>query len=194
MGLHPAPKVSLSDLALLLAVPLTEEEFISAVGTSDWLSKYYDQDLDAGERSETLRRHWSDEYLPFVAEPLQRLATLAREQNVEIRPRAQLADVTECSASKSVLILFAHWKGPEVLTDDFVMPIDTPEFLKRAQKSETALAKWIAASLCSNVHRKHQRPIVAYILGALGRDTNRSLRQVLAEALNVPLPGDIPGP
>jgi hypothetical protein len=194
MGLHPASKVSLSDLALLLAVPLTEEEFVSAAGKSDWLSKYYDQDLDAANRSETLKRHWSDEYLPFVAEPLQKLADLARELSVEIRPRAELADVTECSASKSVLILFAHWKGPEVLTDDFVTRIETSEFLKRAQKSETALAKWIAASLCSNAYQEHKKSIVAHILAALRWNSSRGVRQVLADALNVPLPGDIPGP
>jgi hypothetical protein len=192
MGLSPASKVSTSNVALLIAVPLTEDDFRSSVGKSDWLAKYNDQNLDASARSDVLQRHWSDEYLPFVAAPLQELTNLAKNLDVEVRTRAQLLDLKECSVKKAVLILFAHWKGPEVLAEDFVEPIDASELLKRARKSDAILARWIAETLCSETGLVQQKSPIAKILRMIKGRGKRSVRHVLTDALSAPLSEEIP--
>jgi hypothetical protein len=191
MGRFLDLRICPADIALLLAVPLSNSDFVTAVGGSDWLSKYHDPDLSTKARSNALEGYWSDEYLPLVAEPLQKLRDLAISLSVDVRTGVHLSDLQECSVSKSVLILFAHWKGPEVLTEDLVAPINLSEFLGRAQKSETALAQWLRVKLRDGIQPK-RGSLSSLIWGKLKRRSRSSVRDVLANALTVVLPEDVP--
>jgi len=189
MPLGPQSYVSPTEIALLLAVPTSKAEFLSTVGHSDWLGKYFDSDLEPVVRDKALESHWAEEYSPFVAEPLQTLCNLALSLNVEVRKQAVLSDLEQCSAAKNVVILFAHWKGPEVLAEDFIQPIDRSRFLERLvnDTNGSALVSWLLGALGSG-----KMPSASIINDLLTRVFHRgsremSLREALMKSLSTPL-------
>jgi hypothetical protein len=138
---------SLADTGILIAVPLTQMEFRQRVQMSDWLGKFLPPDI-AGEGLEAaIDERWRTAYSPLIAEPLQELVDLALRGGAEVRPMAGLADLVAMTREKHLVILFAHWKGPEVLYDDLIQPSDYDAFLSQAAQSSTSLGKWIASEL-----------------------------------------------
>ena len=93
------------------------EHFAAHVRTSDWLAKFNTEGTDE-ERAEAVRRTWEREYYPFVAAPLERLAVKATALRALVWRNASLAHFAQASGEASVLVLFSHWKGWEVLYED----------------------------------------------------------------------------
>ena len=158
MVVDPDSNISPADIALLLGVPpvVTEADFVAAVGTSDWLSKFNTLNLDAATRAQRLADRWNSEYWPLVAEPLQHLHDFAAGLKVDVRLGATLSDIRECTSSKSVVILFAHWKGPEVVSDDFIKPVNREHFSQRlcSCEMEKPLVRYLSAALSANESRR----------------------------------------
>jgi hypothetical protein len=135
------------ETVLLIAAPVTFPDFLSRVINSDWLSKFNDCELNDEERRERLTERWVSEYSVHVAEPLQDLMRTASELRVEVRTEATLDTLREVVGVHKVVILFAHWKGPEIVGDDFVVPVDLSEFARRVEADKTLLGKWLRPRL-----------------------------------------------
>ncbi|HVT14661.1 MAG TPA: hypothetical protein VHQ90_00580 [Thermoanaerobaculia bacterium] len=146
MSLPRPAKADASDIALLLAIPLDEREFFAHVGKSDWLQQYAIEGSDATARQERLRAVWTDEYVPLVAEPFRELIDRALGLGTDVRTQATLGSLREATTHKPIVILFAHWKGPEILYDDLVPPVEREKFVARVRESDTPLARWLASS------------------------------------------------
>lgn len=138
---------SLADTGILIAVPLTQTEFHQRVQTSDWLGKFLPPDIASEGLKAAIDERWRTSYSPLIAEPLQELLDLAQLGNAEVRRMAGLADLVAMTSEKHLVILFAHWKGPEVLYDDLIQPSDYNAFLNQVAQSSTPLGSWIASEL-----------------------------------------------
>src|ERR1700686_1295911 len=191
MVVDPDSNISPDDIALLLSVPLTQADFVAAVGTSDWLSKFNTAGLDGATRAQRLTDRWNTEFWPLFPEPLLHLRDFAADLKVEVRLGAKLLDIRECTSSKSVVILFAHWKGPELVSDDFVKPVDRGHFVERLRscEMETPFVRYLSAALSANESRRPglKDRLLTFVSGLLGGGPNRgpSLRDVLTKALMV---------
>lgn len=128
-------------VSLLIALPMTQAGFETRVTESDWLSKFNDRDLDDAERAAQFADRWRLDYSPNIAEPLQQLVTMAAGRGIAVTMEATLDALGNATASASIVILFAHWKGPEVLLDDFA--VDRAEFERRAAGDSGLLGRWL---------------------------------------------------
>jgi hypothetical protein len=177
-----------SRLALLIAIPLTYTEFVHRVGNSDWLSKFNDAELAEEERVRELETRWRSEYAVHVADPLRRLVDTAQGLGVSVETQATLQDLRGASEKSSIVILFAHWKGPEVVHDDLVSPVDSTGFVDRVRSDETPLGAWLRSRLVERRVDETMVKTLKYTLRAwFGRNASPpSLIDVLAEALALP--------
>jgi hypothetical protein len=136
-----------SDIALLLGIPVDYQQFCERVGSSDWLSKYNYRTPDPAVLQAYLSAQWRSEYLPLVASPVQELIDMASALGVEVRTRATLLTVQEVTTRRRLIVLFAHWKGPEILAQDLKNPILAQELLERVRSDETTLGRWLQTRL-----------------------------------------------
>jgi hypothetical protein len=51
-------------VALALGIPVDYEEFSQRVSCSDWLSKFYDPELNQAELEHSFSARWNSEYSP----------------------------------------------------------------------------------------------------------------------------------
>ena len=193
MAISPDSSISADRIALLLSVPLTEADFAAAVGTSDWLSKFDNVSLDAATRAQGLANRWKTEYYPLVAQPLRDLAEYASGLKIEVRQNATLLDIRECTLSSSVVILFAHWKGPEILSDDFVRPVDREQFVRRVRscESQTPFVRRLSTSISPETPppdgvMDRVSSLISRLRGRRSRNSN--LRDTLSEMLTADIP------
>jgi hypothetical protein len=146
--------VNLDDIAILIAVPLSKDDFLRRVRESDWLSKFLDPTLDVQSLNRSLDERWAKEYFPLVAEPLLNLVDVARGLGAEVKTHVRLGDITEMSTNKGVIIIFAHWKGAEVTYDDISGSMNVQKFIDKAKASDTSIARWIVSHLDRQGSRK----------------------------------------
>jgi len=180
------------DVTLLFGIPVNYDEFISRIKTSDWLSKFYDRNEDPTNSTEVIRERWEREYAPLVGDALQELIKTAISLGVDVHLSATLDDLSQATSMKQIVILFAHWKGPEILNDDFIYPPDKNKFKAKAETAHSHVAYWLCSRLaevdlprCAPQHLSW-----ASITKSVHRiwQSNQSVRDVLNEALHVTLP------
>lgn len=133
---------------LVLALPMDYEHFASHVRTSDWLAKFNVEGTDS-ERADAVQKAWEREYHPFVVAPLEQLALKAGALHVRVWPNASLADFAQASRNASLVVLFSHWKGWEVLYED-APGLDAHEAAMRLGGARGALATWLQQRLPSS--------------------------------------------
>ena len=128
--LTPTPP---ADCALLIAMPLTLDEFESDLKM--WPER--------GEYARSLAsntRCASDAWIRFgqaVAELGQDLISLANNIGVAVYPRATLSDINRAASDRKVLIILGHYKGPKLEAADLlVSPAVFCEFLQRAERTQ----------------------------------------------------------
>lgn len=136
------------EVHLVLALPMDYEHFARHVRTSDWLAKFNVEGTDS-ERAIAVQKAWEREYHPFVAAPLKQLALKARELNVRVWLNASLADFSQASHNASLVVLFSHWKGWEVLYED-APGLSVREAVIRLAGARGALATWLQQRLPSS--------------------------------------------
>lgn len=135
-------------IIILIAVPLNFTEFSLRVCISDWLAKFHQPHLTPAEQQDALRISWEEEYHPQVASPFQDLIQQARRLGVEVLTRATIADIGKASAAdKEVIIIFSHWKGPEILAADLRENLDRKALEHLVGCQEGALARRIQVEL-----------------------------------------------
>ena len=105
-------------------MPLTFDELRLRLAASDWLGKFDLPDATAAERDAHLRQIWHEQYGPLVAEPFAELVALAGRHAVSVYVRATLDDLAAATAAHRVVILFGHWKGPDIVNDDLTPALD----------------------------------------------------------------------
>lgn len=139
--------VKLDNIAILIALPVSKRDFLTRVQESDWLGKFRDTSLDREALERSLCERWSREYYSLVAEPLLSLIDSAHRLGAEIKTQARLNDISEMSAKKGVVIIFAHWKGAEVIYDDITSDVSLQKFVDQGDASDAPIARWIVAQL-----------------------------------------------
>lgn len=124
----------LTDFGLLVAVPVTEATFEEHVRAgSDFLMKFESDPVT----------YWREVYEPEVVRPLQKLCAFGLEHGAEVLPGAVLSDLAEMCRRRSIVLVFAHWKGPEVGAGD-LLSNRRNEFLQRLAGHDSPLASWLA--------------------------------------------------
>jgi hypothetical protein len=179
-------------IALILALPISYSEFVTRVARSDWLSRFNDRELSREAFADALTKLWNSQYLPFVAKPLQQLIEVAGELKVEVRTQATLETFREATSWWRNVILFAHWKGPEVLDEDLIQEAEIEKFLQRVRSEESPMAQWLrkrleAASCAENEMSPSRLGLLHRIGFTLKRARLASLIQILSEAVTLPL-------
>lgn len=113
--------------ALLLAIPLTLDEFVASIERrSDYTRRYAS---DPGSA-------WSHPsgYREAVALPMATLADEARRAGISLFEKASLCDLTEATAGYANVIVVGHWKGAEIATSDLLVR-DVSELSRRLTMS-----------------------------------------------------------
>lgn len=141
------PAKPLQQVGIALAVPLTWDNFRARAETSDWLSKYFDRDLNAYDLDLYLRERWENEYLPLVVEPLTEVVEVAWQGGATVHTCATLDEIQSITREKQIAILFAHWKGPEVVFEDLREQNTTAPYLARLQALDDELPVWLRSQL-----------------------------------------------
>jgi hypothetical protein len=182
--------MSLGSAALLIGIPVDYDEFSLCVGKSDWLSKFDDADSTDTEREESINLRWRSEYEPLVAAPMQELINVADLEHVKVVRRATLADLRDVSSTAHIVILFAHWKGAEVLHEDISRPSRAEDFLERVEKASSPLGLWLKLHLEQLCHSRNSTS--RHIGGSWWwrfvdafKRPSPSLRDLLSEAISV---------
>jgi hypothetical protein len=174
-------------VALVLGIPVEFEEFSQRVSCSDWLSKFNDPELNEAERETSLRARWNSEYSPLVAEPLQELIATATKMDALVCPRSTLATLTTLTSEYQVVILFAHWKGSEILNADLIAPIQVSDLIERVHGDQTWIGSWLEAQLKMLVSSRQVegvgRRLLNRWLGLFRRRQRLSLRNVPSEGM-----------
>ncbi len=169
---------ALADTGILIAVPLTLAEFRKRVQDSDWLGKFRPPGAGAEELQAATDVRWRDVYSPLVAEPLQEVVEIRTgRMGAEVRAAAQLADLAAVTGAKKTAILFAHWKGPEIVFDDLIPPWNFDALANRAAESRGPMGKWVDAALGKRRSKLDSDAVL----------------DVLNEALDAPLGGSADG-
>jgi hypothetical protein len=146
------PSSKLANCAILIAVPLTRYDFFCRVqDQSDWLGKFWDPNAEPDFQQQRLDQRWNEEYFPLVADRLQALANDAQALGADVRTHATLVDLNQASASKGIVIVFAHWKGAEVANDDILANRDV--FLAQSASDGSPLGKWIYIRLLRDARK-----------------------------------------
>lgn len=160
------PVNALEQVGIAVAVPLTWEDFRSRAATSHWLAKYFDRDLGAHDLEQYLRDRWDDEYLPLVADPVHEVLDLASNSGAAVHRDATLEDIRSITEDKQIAIVFAHWKGPEVVFEDLMWHDGALPYLTRLADKHDDFSIWLRSRL-----------------DLAGSDTSK-LAQVLEDSLN----------
>jgi len=187
-GVHTPP------VALLMGVPVSFREFIARVGESDWLRKF---DRADGDRNAWLADRWQSDYGPVVAQPLAELAALAQSLGADVRTGATLPDLRAVTAAPGVVIVFSHWKGPELVKDDFIGSPGVRAFLTRAETDPSPLAAWVRDRLRSLADEEENEGEAArgWSLRRVFQPRPRfhTIREILSEAIEkTSIPGQAP--
>lgn len=178
------------EVALLVAPPLEFTAFASRAPVSDWLAKYHRPEASHEERHSHLRHVWQNEYEPLIAKPLAHLVAAARERDVTVACEATLSSLADATARHQVVIVIAHWKGPEVTNDD-LRSSDVRKYVERARRSESAVGRWLFNHLSEIGSVSESKGLIQWFrLGLLqgSRASSRTLRETLEEALTADLP------
>jgi len=162
---------SLADIGLLVALPLDRAEFEEHVYRSDWLGKFLCPDVPPLAQQAAIDERWIEDYAPLIASPLHDVMDFARSGGAAVWTRASLQDVAVATATKRVVILFAHWKGPEIVFDDLATPWNFESFVSHTHASTSPLARWLTIQFRNNRRDR----------------TGDVLLDVLNAALDVPL-------
>lgn len=125
--------------ALLVGVALEQQEFMTRASSSDFLAKY-----DAPEESQ-LALWWERKYRPLIAGPVAELLRFAAANGVQVYERATLDTFREATRVFDIVILFAHWKGPEIIVDDFARDATLDAFARRTEGNTSELGRWLSA-------------------------------------------------
>lgn len=187
---------------LLIGVPVDFEQFVERLPASDWLAKFNVVSGDNEADAQAVRRSWDAQYQPFVSKPLNQLVEHARSLGVSVSLRAGLSDVTRATEKGDVVILFAHWKGYEIIFDDLNGLPDVDALIEATNHHQGRLALWLRSRPRSgaSVLKMLEEALKADLLdtpdvvdlvfeSALTRHTNR--RDQLDELLGVNLrPGN----
>ena len=121
----------LRDVGLLVAVPVERDSFYQRLSAkSDFVGKY------AGNPA----KGWSQDYEPNVARPVNQLIDYASAYGAEVVPNATLSDLTGLCQRRSVVLLIAHWKGPEIKAED--LPADPDSLWPNLDGSDSPVAAW----------------------------------------------------
>jgi hypothetical protein len=183
-------------ISLLFGIPVTEMEFFARVESSDFLQKYA---LPAFEPDS--RRYytecWQQSYLPDVATVLQRIIAKANALQIRTVTGATLSDLCASSIETEVVVLFSHWKGPDISNDDFVKPTSEAAFASRVQKDNSSLGRWLAEQfshhrLCEPHATSRAGPLKKMLDLVFEWRRPKTLRKILQESLTVSLPNDLP--
>jgi hypothetical protein len=143
MTLPLSSEKRLREIALLFALPVNREEFISRVSKSDYLRKFDSSNDKTAKRDANLESAWEKKYCPGVADYFGELMAAAIRLGIDVRTQATLATLREVTAERSVVILFTHWKGPEIVNDDLVAPREISAFVERIRDHHTPLSHWL---------------------------------------------------
>src|SRR6266545_4114274 len=167
-GATPADQI-----ALLVGVPTTFDEFVERVPSSDFLSKYK-PGPDSGDPREALKADWDERYGPLVGSPINDLLNLSTHLRLRVFPRATLGNLREASEACRVLIVFAHWKGSEILYEDLSPHCTREAIAERARHREGPLASWLLDHLAYASNRprwpflrRHDPPLVKVLQEAV---------------------------
>lgn len=182
-------------VALVIAPPLDFVSFCARVPNSDWLAKYHRVHGSDSEKLAHLAEVWQSEYLPLVAEPLSRLSAMGRERGATVFVDATLSNFVEATANFPVVILVAHWKGPELANDDLISQ-DISKFAERARACKSTIGDWLAARLAEQGDTVKPSGFVEKLRIRISRTLFTSssfapsLRDLLEQALLVELVAD----
>jgi hypothetical protein len=191
MTQEAAISASVEDIALLIGVPVDYEEFEQRIKTSDWLSKFYDRGSEPALLAQSVKARWEQEYSPLVADGLQKLLEIAEKLNIQLFRSATIEALGRATQTKQVVILFAHWKGPEILNDDFIVPPNATKFAAEVHGSESPLADWLRSRFSEIETSNGGRGLLSWssISRALRRTKRpvKTVREVLNDALHTPL-------
>lgn len=182
-------------IAILIGIPVDFEEFISRVSVSDWLAKFYQPGLMPAEQQAALTTTWKEDYEPLVAQPFRHLIELAKNLGIQVSTKAGLSDLANASARKEVIVIFSHWKGPEILPGDVLenlnqntlrfQVLQRPELI--AQRIKTELDKLERVSKQTNRARLVQR------WWGSSSAPPRSVREILFAVIEESVPETIDG-
>jgi hypothetical protein len=113
--------------ALLLAIPLTLDEFVASIERRSDYTRRYASDPGAA---------WNGPsgYREAVARPLVMLAEDARKAGICLFDKARLSDLAEATSRCSIVIVVGHWKGAEIATSDLLVR-DVGELSRRVSMS-----------------------------------------------------------
>ncbi len=179
-------------MALLFAIPVTREEFLSRAADSDWLSRDHSESLGPGtlpvDNEETPVTRYCSQVLPVLNDLLE----YASEVKVEVICRATLESLRSATEKFDVVTLLAHWKGAEVISKDIVTGADKRDFAMRVKDDMTPLGQWLFRRLSEpESARVGKKAGLAQWLGLRSKSVSpqdRSVKDVLNDALSVDMP------
>jgi len=180
---------------VLIGIPLEWEEFISRVSVSDWLAKFYQPGLTPGEQRMALAITWEEDYEPLVARPFRQLIERAENLGVEVPTKSTLGDLGYASTRKGVIVIFSHWKGPEILPGDLQDNLDRETLQKQIAQSQEPIARRIETEL-DKLDRVSKRGVgPRWIRRWWERDArpSRNIREILFATVEESLPEAIDG-
>lgn len=180
----PCSEVKQSEIALLFGIPVTKSDFLSRGSDSDFLAKYASEDGDSEGRESRRKAVWESEYRRWVAEPLSLAARCGADIGATVDIQATLASLDRCSASHRVVIIFSHWKGPDILNDD-LLPGSTERIVERAADWDSALGRWLRQRLREEGIIDTPGPRRArWSLWGFAKRPRQTLRDILQAALD----------
>ena len=127
------------EVAILIAPPLTEDEYRARIPSSDWLGPH-------GETEQIRDKYWNGVYSPFIAQPLLELINKAQPLGARLI-EASLPAVEVATAERPIVVVMAHWKDSEVHIEDLRKGFPPAAWLERAGRHPSPLARWIAPRL-----------------------------------------------
>lgn len=183
-------------ISVLIGIPVDFREFSSRVGISDWLAKFYQPHLTPAEQQEALGITWEEEYQPLVARPFQDLIERAKNLNIPVSTNATIDDLKNmCATREGTIIIFSHWKGPEILASDIHEDLDRETLELLVSGRGEAIAQRIQAEL-DKIDSPPKQSIGARLIRRLwASDSSRphSVREILSAAIEDPLAETLDG-
>lgn len=177
-------------IAVLIGIPVDFEEFVSRVSISDWLAKFYQPNLLPAEQQAALAVTWEEDYEPLVAQPFRHLIERAKDLGIEVSTKATLRDLADASATKEVIVIFSHWKGPEILLGDLLDNLNRNTLRFQVVQRREPIAQRIQAEL-DKLENTSKQTIGARLLQrwwARSSVSPRSIREILFAVIEEALP------
>jgi len=141
----------------MFGVPVDDAEFELRMPSSDWLSKFWGETPPA--------ERWRKDYQPYVAAHLVALIEKAERLGVKAVRGTTLDLFREATGTNDLIILFAHWKGFEVIVDDLARPNERAVYAERAAGSHTPLARSLQRELASRDDRTVREILAGAVYG-----------------------------